>query len=86
MRLRFNQFLDIASEYFATKRTIACDGYSPVLANAVIQFFPVQVGCRYRPIASPGIIVAFGWHLLAWRCSRYCFQDLKSHEDGFVVY
>jgi len=68
MRLRFNQFLDTASEYFAHRKgLLPLVGILLVLANAVIQFIPSAGWLANTDLLLHlGVIVALVGILLAW--------------------
>lgn len=68
MRLRFSQFLDTASEYFAHRKgLLPAMGIILVLANAVIQFIPSAGWLADTDLLlHMGIIVALIGILLAW--------------------
>ena len=68
MRLRFNQFLDNASEYFAHRKgLLPVLGILLVVVNGVMQFFP-NAGWLAETdlLLHLGIIVALLGILLAW--------------------
>ena len=68
MRLRFNQFLDDASEFFAHRKgLLPIFGILLIFANGVMQFFP-SLGWLVETdlLLHVGIIVALFGILLAW--------------------
>ena len=68
MRLRFNQFLDSASEFFAQRKgLLPIVGILLVLANGVMQFIPNPGWWGETDLLLHlGIIVALVGILLAW--------------------
>ncbi len=68
MRLRFNQFLDNASEFFAHRKgLLPILGILLVIVNGVMQFFPNPGWLAETDLLLHlGIIVALLGILLAW--------------------
>jgi hypothetical protein len=68
MRLRFNQFLDNASEFFAHRKGLLPGvGIVLVIANGVLQFLP-SAGwlAESNLLLHLGVIVAVIGFMLAW--------------------